>query len=282
MKKLAVLFLVLLLTCMSLSADAMVVGNTAEPSSAESPGSEGAGESVFFEKPEHAVVNFAWRVASGDFSGALDTMADRSIAEAYDLAAQINRLRALSPAQTMPLPSGLFETFTPINVATARGYNARALYGFIASILLGGDFDLSRMLPVDANGKLQIAGDTTVTPEEFAALLDPARLEGLKLREVWLYRSEAALSEANRKNVQAAGAVSGYTDRVELAAVYVLDGELFMHPYTLGLFPEGWQIMSLNANLIGTPPLGNAVPLSEADIAGAVSGGDYLPLYRAE
>lgn len=282
MKKLAVLFLVLLLPCLSLQAGAMVAGNTAEPPAAESPGSETAGESLFFEKPEQAVINFAWRVAAGDFSGALDTMADRVMAEDFDLAAQIRRLRVLSPAQPMPLPSGLFQAYIPLNEARARADNARGLYGFIASLLLGGEFDPSRMYPAGEGESLEIARDKTVTPDEFAALLDPARLEGLKLMEVYLLRSKAALSETNRKNIQAAGAISGFTDRQELAAVYELDGVQLLHTYTLGLFKEGWQILALNANLIGTSWLGNAVPLDQADLAGEVSAEDYVLLYRAE
>lgn len=271
MKKLLVFLLVFLLSCSAAPAGALQTGIEVGTPAAQQP--------LFFEKPEDAVVYFAQCVARGDLSDALNTMADRAMAEKYDLAGQINRLRAVVPSLPMPYPSGQFEAYLPLNAVMARAANARGLYGFITSLLIGNEYDLSAMHIVNADGSLSIAVDKSVTPEEYARLYDPQRLEGLRLKKVYLLNSQIYLSDTNQKNIQIGGAISGYTDRKEFAAFYDLGGERFYHACTVGLFDKGWQILSLNAALIGTPFYGNASYIGEAEETDYINDEDYLLVY---
>jgi hypothetical protein len=271
MKKLLIFLLVFLMSCSAAFAGALQTGDVAEVPTTEQP--------LFFEKPEDAIVYFAQRIAMGDFSGALNAMADRAMAEKYDLGGQINRLRAVIPTLTMPFPSGQYDAYLLLNTVMARAANARGLYGFITSLLIGNAFDLSAMHTVDADGKLVIAAGKSVTPEEYVRLYDPQRLEKLLLRKVYLLNSQIYLSERYQENIKVGGAVSGYTDRKEFAAFYDLDGERFYHTCTVGLFEKGWQILSLNAAVIGTPTYGNASFIGEAKDTDFINEEDYLLVY---
>jgi hypothetical protein len=271
MKKVLIFLLAFLLSVSAAPVSALQTGDQTGTPAAEQP--------LFFEKPEDAIVYFAQRIAQGDFSGALNTMADMAMAEKYDLTGQINRLRAVIPTLTMPFPSGEFEAYLPLSAVMARAANARGLYGFITSLLIGNGFDLSVMHIVDADGKLAIAAGKSVTPEEYVRLYDPQRLEKLLLRKVYLLNSQIYLSERYQENIKVGGAVSGYTDRKEFAAFYDLDGERFYHTCTVGLFEKGWQILSLNAAMIGTPTYGNASFIGEAKDTDFINEEDYLLVY---
>ena len=91
------------------------------------------------------------------------------------------------------------------------------------------------------------------------ALLDPARLSGLSLTELYRYDAEIEHGERTQENYARWGAIYGYSELKNYAAVYALDGREYVHPYMVARYADGWKIIALNSVILGMNIYGEAI-----------------------
>lgn len=241
------------------------------------PATGGDAQSMFFDQPEDAILYFADRVAQGDFLGALSTSAASSMAEAFQFAANTQRINAITPASFMSLPSD-YPGYVALNRMGELDQMRRQLFGLIQSLLIdpGMPDGMPRALK---DGLFEVTENRTMSLEEYIALLDPARLKGLSIQAIYCLDGYQYHSESYQKYLQKAGAVYGYATSKDFLMVYALGGQLYGHACTLAQFEKGWQITYLHSNLLGTSSLGGASFATEEEIQAVEDSGDFVKVY---
>ena len=241
------------------------------------PARGGDPTSVFFDQPEDAVLYFVDCVAKGDFMGALSTSAASSMAEAYQFAANTQRITAIMPTSYMSLPSD-YPGYVALNRMGELDLMRRELVGLIQSLLIdpGMPDGLTRALN---DGLFEVTKNRTMSLEEYIALLDPARLKELSIQAIYCLDGYEYHSESYQKYLQTVGALYGYTTSKDFLMIYALDGQLYYHACTLAQFEKGWQITYLHSNLIGTSSFGGASFATEEEIQAVEASGDYVKVY---
>lgn len=215
-----------------------------------------SGRDLFFETPEAAIEAFGAAVRNADFEGALSCMDANVSARGYDFSAQVTRMGGYQPNLEMPLPAA----FASVNATILRGRYAFQLYSFLTSLLIGPDFVDGQRKEFDREAGALLLADGTLLPlEEMTALLDPARLSGLSLTELYRYDAEIEHGERTQENYARWGAIYGYSELKNYAAVYALDGREYVHPYMVARYADGWKIIALNSVILGMNIYGEAI-----------------------
>jgi hypothetical protein len=256
----------------------LVYAGTKHPVSLRyAPATGGDLTSVFFDQPEDAILYFVDCVAKGDFMGALGTSAASSMAEAFQFAANTQRINAITPASLMSLPSD-YPGYVALNRMGELDQMRRELLGLIQSLLIdpGMPDGMPRALK---DGLFEVTENRTMSHEEYIALLDPARLKGLSIQAIYCLDGYQDHSESYQKYLQKVGAVYGYATSKDFLMVYALDSQLYWHACTLAQFEKGWQITYLHSNLVGTSSLGGASFVTEEEIQAMEASGDYVKVY---
>lgn len=233
----------------------------------------------YFARPEDAVIQFAASVAAGDFNSALDTMADYAKAEKFDLPAMAKRLKTYFVAYDAAYPSGAHEAYVPLNTLIARGNNARSLYIFIASLALGTGIGGSP-IALNADGTLTSRSDfTDISLEEFVRRLGPESFQSLRLKWLYAFNGEEFLEDKTQEIIKSSGVPLGYTQIREMLAIYDVNGSLFKHIYSVGLFDSGWQILRFRSNWIDWDISDTSISISPEDAELYAENPEYLLAY---
>lgn len=241
------------------------------------PAADGDFKSVFFDQPEDAILFFVDHVKQGDFMGALNATAAGSIAEAYQYAAYVERMKSIQPSSTMTLPSD-YPSYVALNRLGALDSMRRQMVWMIQSLLIGPEMNdgSPRFFSGD---QINITDSRTMTIDEYILQLDPSRLQGLTVRAIYCLDSDLYHSERNQENIRKSGAIFGYSASKDFLMIYEFDGRLYQHACTMVQFEKGWQIYGLYSILLNTNSFGGATYATEADVQALEASGDYLKVY---
>lgn len=218
------------------------------------------------------------RVAEGNLENALNTMADQAIAQEYDYAAYVQRVRHISPTMPLPSPSD-YAPYVPLNALRKRSQNSCQLHMLITSLVLP---EVNLLHPIKATEEGIQAGYGTVPITEYVARYDPEHLKGLALHSVLKLDSARFHCEPNQQRMTRIAAIYGYLEQQELLAFLFYNGELWQLGLSAARFEKGWQLTDLYAVLIGTDVSGGATLTDEAAVQALLDSGDYVLVYAAE
>lgn len=221
-------------------------------------GSGGSGDSEQrgFATPEEAITFSTEHLADGDAAGALTAWAGDAQAENLDLVGTLERLQALSPADTTSVPSD--DVFFADLARTIRAGTAADQYRRLAFSLLLPDLSVDSTTPL---------GTGDVSAQDVADGLDSARLAGLSPQRV----DRVVGPEKYDKNLAQAASLVGADERREYVVLYEWDGTTYLGGVGVLRYGDDWQIDSLVASLAGTAD-GSLEPTTAADYDDLVAG----------
>ncbi len=236
--------------------------------------------SEYYDTPQAAVATLVERVAEGSFDSALNVMADQSMAQGYNYAALVERIGQISPAVPMTSPSD-YAAYVPLNALRKRAQNSFQLHMLITSLVLPEIGDLLYPLMVTDAG-VQVNADTVLPLSEYVARYNPENMGELQLHSVLQLDSPQFHSESNQTNLSRMAAINGYLEQLELLAILSYKGQLKQLGLSAARFEQGWQLISLNAPLIGTEVSGGATPTDEAEVQALLDSGNFLQVYPVQ
>ena len=142
---------------------------------------------AYQEKPEEVVLAFTRALSKADLESILALSAASRLAPNIDMAAFIERLRALVPFSENNIPGGDYAAYAPFLTLRLDAALAQQAQSLIMSLLVPGLMDEPTPKAL-VEGKLQMTGGENLTPEELVARVDPAGLDGLRVHTVLLLR----------------------------------------------------------------------------------------------
>lgn len=219
-------------------------------------GDSGESESQGFTSPEEAIEFSTEQIAGGDAEAALTAWAGDAQAENLDLVGTLERLQALSPADTSSVPSD-DDFFVGLAQATRAG-TAAEQYRRLAFSLLLPDVRPDTTTPLEG-------GD--VTAQDIADGLDSARLAGLTPQRIDQVEGPEQLDE----NLAQAASLVGADERREYVVLYEWDGETYLGGVGVLRYGDDWQIDSLASAFAGTAN-GSLEPATAAEYDDLVAG----------
>ena len=238
---------------------------------------------AYQEKPEEVVLAFTRALSKADLESILALSAASRLAPNIDMAAFIERLRALVPFSENNIPGGDYAAYAPFLTLRLDAALAQQAQSLIMSLLVPGLMDEPTPKTL-VEGKLQMTGGENLTPEELVARLDPVGLDSLRVHTVLRWVGDATTREAYRRNSERVAELHRgvYQEDAELIIVYALGEQLYAGAGLLLRFPEGWLLRALNAPMTGTPSGGAARLLTQDDLQGLVEDARYEVLYRSK
>lgn len=245
---------------------------------------EGGGISLevnprYFAEPEAAVIAFAASLARGDIDGVLNTMADFAIAQKYDMSALVKARQLFGVHYETAYPSGTHVSYLEENALVFRAKNATSLFDLLVSLAMERPNTPGKLIRLEKDGSLVLPNDETISMADFTARLRPQAFSGLKLKQLYRQGGEQYNRITENEGLKAAGAAKGYLDRREYVAIYEYKDKLFLHTYTVGQFPNGWQILELMSTTNKTSSIEGAAPILPEDTLSYFFDPDYTLVY---
>lgn len=233
----------------------------------------------YFAEPETAVVEFAASLTKGDIEGTLDTMADYSIAEQFDMTALVKTLQIFGVLFDTIYPSGTHVGYLEENVLILRAKNASSLFDLLMSLVLEQPNQPGKIRSLEEDGSLALPSGETVNMTDFTALISPQALSGLKLQLLYRQGGEIYNQMKESKGRKAIADAKGYLDTREYVAIYEYKDKLFLHTYTVAQFNSGWQIVDLMSITNQTSSMAGASPILLEDALSYAVHPDYTLVY---
>lgn len=190
-----------------------------------------------FATPEEAIEFSTERIADGDAAAALTAWAGDAQAENLDLVGTLERLRALSPADTSSVPSD-DELFVELGQSIRAGTAAEQYRRMAFSLLL----------PEVRTDTTTVLDGRDVTAQDIADGLDSARLAGLKVQQVDRVEGPERFDEL----LAQAATLVGADEKREYVVLYQWDGQTYLGGAGVLRYGDEWQIETLTSMLAGT------------------------------
>lgn len=240
------------------------------------PAAHALEEDMYFPQPEDSIRYFADCMKNQDMEGAALSMAAQSVARYFNTPLYLSRTKAITPTMPNRFP-GNAPQYLSLNTQINRANNMLSVQGFISSLALPDMADAQRygMIPATEEGLLIISPDLSLTLDAYADRFAPANFAGLELKALYENIHPTMKEDSFQQNYAVYGAEVGR----EYLAVYALDGQTFRHGYTVVKYPEGWQILRLNAPLSGTPAMGSAEKIDQEALDKLDADTTYTKVY---
>lgn len=210
-----------------------------------------------FAKPDDAVEHFITAVANNDLKAALSACAVNELAQKFDAAAYINRMKAIP--YMMAAPSE-YEFYAALNQAWFLGQITSQIKTFTYSLL---DSEAANALA--QSSVVQAQDDTESIAAAFVEDTDPAALKTLKIIRVDLPVPDIYNSEINQKNIKKMAAMYGTDEVTDRIMLVELNGTQYLVGFTLLKYDESWKILGMSSGIAGTSGNGAATEISESD-----------------
>lgn len=206
-----------------------------------------------FETPEDVIEQFVLAVQNNDFDSALELFAVSNMVEGYDFEANIERIGAFLPINSMAPQD--YEAYTVINNTYQLDSASSQIKMFVYSLLLP-EIDPTKPLFFQEIEDLNI---------DFLDALDPSQLDSLELVRSDYSSPEIQKSDRHQENIEKLADVFGFTDQEEYVALYEFEGDYYLGGFVLVEYETGWQISGLGAPLAGVSFYGSTNPISESE-----------------
>jgi hypothetical protein len=212
-----------------------------------------------FKTPEEAVTAYLEGMAQGDVTRILQACAIDEMTENFKFDRYIDRLKAFQPYQA-PGPDA-YPFYKSINKAALAAQILGQVKIVVYALLSTEDVGSGKVLMFDAGKTARFAKD-----------VDPARLSGLKLKQIGMPNKKSMSSATYVANAARTAAVYGADELTERVALFAFEQNDYIAGFTLLRYGTDWKIDTATSAMANISAFGVPLTASEADFATLTAG----------
>jgi len=215
---------------------------------------------ITFKAPEDAVTYYLQALIQGDLEKMLHACALDEMSTHFKFDAEIDRLKAFAPVQSMA-PAD-YPMFAQINKAQITSQLLSQVKIFTYSLLSSQDFSMGNIFT-----KYDAAKAAT-----FAAGVDPKQLAEIVVKKIATPNEKLMKNDKMVATMTANAQIYGADEATERMALIAFKGKFYIAGFTLLRYGDSWKIQSAYSVFAGTTPVGAASKTTEAEFEKVIAG----------